>query len=319
MNPLLSNGLPFHPRPIPGAPLGAEVEGFDLRHFDASSVPAFLQALAGAGVMVFRDQNLSADDLTAFAKKLGPLERHVLKQFAKPSHPDIFVISNLSEDGKPIGSTVDGFGWHTDLGYLTTPTATTILYGLEVPTEGGDTWFCSTEQAFAALPAHEREPLQDLLSRQSYLHLYVRRYLTKGQAGKPPPLPPEVRAGLPDIHHPLVRRHPLTGELSLYLGGNSLAGFVGLNGHEGQDLADKLFAHCTEERFIYRHTWRPRDLVLWDNRGTMHTATAYDEERERRLVWRMSVRGEVPLAGFDAADASPHAPGQTEALDKAAA
>lgn len=297
MDAVPQTGLPFVPRPIPGAPLGAEVAGHDLRDLDMAMVPALQRALAEFGVLVFREQSLGADDMVAFAKSLGPLEEHVLEEFSKPGYPDIFVLSNIVEDGKPLGSTADGFGWHTDLGYLATPTAYTILYGVEVPPEGSDTLFCSTEKAYAELPSAERDALHGLLSRQSYMHLYTRRYLKKGFAGKVPALSPEKRAKLPDVHHPVVRRHPLTGALSLYLGGNSLAGFVGLDGHDGQDLADRLFAHCTQERFQYRHIWRPRDVVLWDNRVTMHTATAYDKERHRRLVWRMSVRGEAPLAG----------------------
>lgn len=294
MDTALATALPI--RVLPG-PMGAVLEGFDARSVTPAQVPALLEALARHGVLILRDQSLRPEDLLAFARLLGPLEEHVLADFAKPGFPDIFVLSNIVENGRPIGSTADGFGWHTDLGYLRTPTATTLLYSVISPKAGGDTLFCNTEAALASLPAEEQARLRALRTRQSYLHMYNKRYRKPGYTGHVPELPAEKLARLPDVEHPLVRRHPLTGTSSLYLGGNSLAGFVGLEEAEGTALAARLFALCTEERFQYRHAWRDNDLVLWDNRGTMHTATAYDKDADRRLVWRVSVRGEEPVAG----------------------
>lgn len=281
--------------PVPGAPLGAVVEGFDLRGLAAAEVPGLKRLLADHGVVAFRGQSATPDELAALGAMLGPLEDNVLKEFTRPEQPKVFVLSNIIEDGRAIGSVKSGTGWHTDQGYLEHPTSYTLLYGVEVPPEGGDTLFASTVRALEALPATERERLAGLSTLQSYRYFFANRYLRPGAGGSVPTMTTEDWARLPDVEHPLIRRNVVNGQLAIYLGGNSLAAFPGLDAAEGRALAERLFAHCTEERFVHAHRWQPGDLVIWDNSVTMHRAGPYDRSRYRRHLWRVSVTGERPV------------------------
>ncbi|WP_421996425.1 TauD/TfdA dioxygenase family protein [Reyranella sp.] len=269
--------------------LAAEVASVDLRSFlDGASTAPLLEALTEHAVLVFPEQTLTPDELLSVSRLLGELEPHVLDQYCMASHRDIYVLSNVVENGRNIGNPRDGFGWHTDLSYFAEPTAYTLLYGVETPTEGGDTLFCSTYAAFETLPDDDQERLRHLRGLHSYRHLHAKRRnaapLTAGQLAR-----------TPDVTHPMIRIHPMSGRRSLYLGGNCLAGLAGVEDSEAWPYLDRLFAHATQPAFQYRHRWRPRDVLIWDNRGTMHTATEYDHALHRRVIWRTSVRGEAPL------------------------
>ncbi len=287
-------------QPIHGAALGAMVTDVDLNHVPASLVPELPRLLAEHGVLVFRGQQLSADAVMAVAGLLGSVEESVMDQFAKPGYPRIYTLSNIVENGRPIGASTDGYGWHSDQGYFEHPTAYTLLYGVETPEQGADTVFADTRCAWESLPPAQRQRLRDVRTRHSYEQMLSDRRQKPEFAGKVPSLTEQQRQRVPEVVHPLVRRHPLTGALGLYLGGQTLIEMIGMDLEEGRALTKALFALCTSERFQYRHAWQPGDLVVWDNRHTMHRATPYDKERYRRLLWRLSVRGERPL-GADAA------------------
>lgn len=279
---------PLEVRPL-ALHLGAEVADVDLESFLCGQphLP-LLEALARHSVLVFRDQSLTPAQLLTFSRLLGALEPHVLDQFCMPGHPDIYVLSNVVENGRNIGNPKDGFGWHTDLSYFAEPTAYTLLYGVETPVEGGDTALCSTYAAYESLPKATRERLHALRGVHSYRYMH-------GKRNDVAPLTPAQLARTPDVTHPMIRTHPMTARKSLYLGGNCLAGLQDVDDAEAWPFLKELFAHATREEFQYVHKWRPRDVVIWDNRGTMHTATEYDRERYRRIIWRTSVRGEAPL------------------------
>lgn len=269
--------------------LGAEVTDVDLRTFiDGGSPAPLIDALTTHSVLAFRNQTLTPDELLSVSRLMGELEPHVLDQYCMPSHRDIYVLSNVVENGRNIGNPRDGFGWHTDLSYFAEPTAYTLLYGLETPREGGDTLFCSTYAAFETLPHTDRVRLQTLRGLHSYRHLHSKKRDVA-------PLTPEQLARTPDVTHPMIRIHPISGRKSLYLGGNCLAGLHGVDDAEAWTYLDDLFAHATRPEFQYRHRWQPGDVLIWDNRGTMHTATDYDHACHRRVIWRTSVRGEAPL------------------------
>jgi len=275
--------------------LGLDVTGADVRTIGMNGdLTWLLNALAEHGVVVFRDQDLTAAELVSIGQLMGELEWHVLDQYRMPDHPEIYVISNITENGKPIGNPKDGFGWHTDQAYLARPTAYTILYGVETPPVGAETLFVSTREAYAQLPADERAALADLRAIQSY------RYMREGNAdyrrnnAVTTELRPDQLDRVPDVVHPLVRTHPIDGCKSLYLGGDTCLAIENQDEAGGRWLIDRLFAHILAPDRVYSHAWRPKDVVLWDNRTTMHTATDYDRSRYRRLIWRLSVRGEVP-------------------------
>lgn len=266
--------------------LGGEIAGVDARQIGRNiPLDAVKTLLFEYQVLCFRDQNLSPQDLLEFTRLFGTPDPHVLQQFALPGYPDIVVLSNIVENGRALGNRKEGFGWHTDLTYMAQPAAYTILYGLEVPPEGGDTLFASMYKAYDTLGEDEKNKLRPLNGRYSYEKLYyARNHAT--------PMSDQQRARTPDISHPLVRIHPETGREGMYL---NLDDCVGVDGDdEGLALVKRLFDY-TIENFQYRHRWRPRDLLIWDNRGALHTATEYDMERHRRLVYRTSVRGEVPI------------------------
>ena len=273
--------------------MGAEVTGLDVRTIaTATKFQAVLGCLHRHDLLVFRDQHLGPSDLIAFSRWFGALQTHVLSQFLLADYPEIYVISNVVEDGRPIGNIREGFAWHTDLSYMAAPTAYTILYGLEAPEVGGDTLFANMYAAYDALAPAARAEIQDWRTIRSYRKLHSER---TGAA----PLTAVQKRRTPDVDHPVVRRHPATGRIGLYIGTDDVAGMIGMANPAGLERIARLVDHALLERFRYRHRWRPRDLVVWDNRGTMHTATAFDVARYRRVVYRTSVKGEVPIGRED--------------------
>jgi taurine dioxygenase len=271
-----------------GDHLGGEITDLDARRIGGDiSLDAVKSLLFEHQLLCFRDQDLTAQELLDFTRRFGDPDPHILQQFALPGFPDIVVLSNIVEDGRPLGNRKEGFGWHTDLTYMARPAAYTILYGLEVPPDGGDTLFASTYKAYDTLDDDEKERLRPLKGRYSYLKLYESR-------DNKTPLTAEQRARTPDVAHPLVRVHPETGREGMYLNLDDCIGVEGDDTVDGKALVSRLFDY-TVENFQYRHKWRVRDLLIWDNRGALHTATPYDMERHRRLIYRTSVRGEVPI------------------------
>jgi taurine dioxygenase len=274
------------------AALGGEVTGMDVREISADMLR---ETLAKYGVLAFRDQNLTSRQFVEIGRRLGELEYHVLDQYRMQDDPEVYVISNIVENGVPLGNPKEGFGWHTDLSYMSHPTAYTLLYGVEVPDEGADTLFCNTREALNGLSPDLKERVEHLKAVHSYVFMrmgnadYRRANQVKEDLRK------DQIARVPDVIHPVVRTHPVDGTRSLYLGGDCLARFVDMNPEESKQLASLLLEHVREPQFRYAHKWRKNDVVIWDNRFTMHTATEYDRDRYRRLIWRISVRGESPV------------------------
>ena len=268
--------------------LGGEIAGLDARRLGGDiSLDVVKSLLFEHQLLCFRDQQLTPQELLDFTGLFGKPDPHVLQQFALPDFPDIVVLSNIIENGRSLGNRKEGFGWHTDLTYMAQPAAYTILYALEVPPEGGDTLFASLYEAYDTLDEGEKQRLRPLNGRYSYIELYNKRDHAE-------PLSEAQRARTPDVSHPLVRVHPETGREGMYLNLDDCIGIDGGGDGDGLALVKRLFDY-TIDNFQYRHRWRPRDLLIWDNRGALHTATPYDMERHRRLVYRTSVRGEVPI------------------------
>jgi len=274
---------------------GGEVTGFDLKSLPQGIDPsAFLRVVSTHGFLVFRDQELTPSDFASISRFCGELEYHVLDQYRMQIQPEIYVISNVLENGKPIGNPRDGFGWHTDQSYVARPTAYTLLYGVETPPVGAETLFCDTCRAYDSLDRTRQHKLRQLRGVHSYVYMRTgnKAYIENNAATQP--LSAAQVSRVPDVTHPMVRTNPHTGRLSLYLGGDCLAGIEGMSDQTARPLIDELFAITLRPDVQVAHKWRPRDVVIWDNRGLMHTATDYDRERYRRLIWRTSVRGEVP-------------------------
>lgn len=263
---------------------GAEVLNIDLAKADQDDVERIKRELANYGVLVFKKQALGPDDYIKLSKMFGELEPSTREQYWHPTHPEIYVISNIVENGRHIGNPNDGFAWHTDQYYFEQPTAYTFLYAIETPPVGGDTQFCETYKLYDDLSEE---------MRQEYAKIKIRASHSKLNAGR---LHPGQEERFPDIDHPLVRRHPLTGRKFLYFSSKLASNPTpGMTEEAFDQLHSQLLTQATSPERVYSHHWDKGDVVIWDNRGLMHTATGYDKQAYRRLCYRLSVIGEKPL------------------------
>jgi taurine dioxygenase len=280
------------------APLGAAIAGIDLaQEVDAAAFRVLEDAFVDNQVIVFRDQRLSEPRHIAFSRRFGELEIHVLKQYLHPDHPEILLISNIVEAGKPIGIADAGQYWHTDLSYVAAPSRCSLLYALEVPVDEagetrGDTLFASALTAYDALP----EAMKQRLAPLRAIHRYGDRYeRMKSEGGVRTALSDEQRRQVPEVTHPLVRTHPKSGRKSLYVNEGFTTGIVGMPEDESRALLAELVDHVKRPEFIYRHKWRKGDLLMWDNCSVQHRAVADYALPLRRHMHRTTVRGTVPF------------------------
>lgn len=262
----------------------AEIYGADLTRCDNTQFDEIKQAHLRHGVIVIRDQALSPDQQIAFSQRFGPLSIHVLEEQLLAGYPEILLVTNKKEDGRYLGIPDLGRQWHTDQSYQETPALGSLLYALEVPEDGsGDTHFADMTAAYEALPPDEREQLDGLQAEHRYDHKHENFELSDNQIDR-----------LPGVLHPLVRTHPETGRKALYLGVQLVKRIVGLSQDDSAAMLERLYAHCTQSTFVYRHKWRKGDLVFWDNRCTMHAAQPYDDQRYTRHMHRTTVAGDRP-------------------------
>jgi taurine dioxygenase len=280
---------PLHPL------FAAEVTGLDLaKPVDAGSIAKLEQALGHYGVLVFRDQaHITPAEHVAFSRNFGPLEIHVQKKFLLANHPEILIVSNVVENGVPLGLVDAGRYWHSDLSYLAEPSLGSLLHLRERPSEGGDTLFGSLAAAYAGLDAETKDKLKGLTA----VHDYNARNVVQAakSQGLRPNLTAEQAKTVPPVIHPVVRKHEVTGEPLLFVSEGFTTRIIELEEAESSALLDKLFAHQRDARFHYRHVWKDGDLVFWDNRGAVHLATDTPPHL-RRTLYRTTVRGPRPIA-----------------------
>jgi taurine dioxygenase len=278
------------------APIGAEVRGVDLaRPIDADTFAQIDEAYNRHTVLVFRGQKLTPEQQIAFGARFGPLEIHVRHEYLLAGHPEILVVSNvLKEDGGFLGLPDAGQTWHTDTSYRINPSRGSILYALEIPRDDtgralGDTLFAGTAPAYEALPEEMKRKLQG----KKAIHRYsVRKRPVGSQRAK---LTQAQIDETPDIAHPVVRTHPHTGRKALYVFEGECIGIEGMPDEEGVDIIAELTAHCIQPQFIYRHKWQVGDVVMWDNAAAMHLAIADYKLPQRRLLYRVTVEGGIPV------------------------
>jgi taurine dioxygenase len=274
-------------RPLSDA-VGAEIGGVDLTRLTDAELDAIVAAWDRHNALLFRDQTLTPDDLVAFSRRFGALEEAPVMENGRtpvPGYPEIYVVSNvLGPDGKPIGSLGAGEAvWHTDMSYLENPPDASMLYALEIPPEGGDTWVAGMCRAYETLPAD----LKRAVEGRSIKHdgtFNSGGYLRAGVQAKEDP---RESVGTP---HPIVCAHPRTGRPALYLGRRRLAYVMGLPLDESEALLDALWAHATREEHVFAHRWRVGDLLLWDNRATLHRRDPFDANA-RRIMHRTQIKG----------------------------
>jgi taurine dioxygenase len=274
------------------APLGAEITGLDLsRPLPQRDFQRIHRAHLDHHLLVFRDQRITPQQQIDFSRRFGPLQIHVLRNFQLAGHPEVLVISNIIEDGKPVGLGDAGHFWHSDLSYKETPSLGSMLHAQELPAEGGDTLFANMHLAWDTLPAALRKVVQGARAEHSYLTQYeelrrrspFRPALTQAQIDEVKP-----------VVHPVVRTHPETGRKALFVSEHFTTRIVGFPEDESRALLAELFAHSTQPEHVYRHQWRPHDMVFWDNRSLMHLAGGTPEHLRRKL-YRTTIEGDTPF------------------------
>lgn len=275
--------------------IGHEIKNVDLsQQVDDDTLAMIVQAFEACGVVVLRNQQISPEQQIAFSKRLGNLTRYMIDDYLLPGHPEIFVVSNILEKGRPIGLEDAGSQWHSDMCFSPNPPSGSLLYALEVPTlDGitfGDTRFSSMQDAFDALPESIQKKIFNLRVVNSYSKYAAQKKLRQVSKGAQQKDAPKFNVP-PDIAQPLVRQHPKTGRNCLYLSEGLSVEIVGLPDDEGQALIYELLTHATQPRFMYQHAWRPGDLVIWDNYSSIHKATVDYALPLRRLMYRTTLAG----------------------------
>ena len=281
----------FEIRQLPG-PLGAEVIGLDLgQPVSDTDFRRIHRAHLDHHVLVFRDQRITPAQQVAFSRRFGPLQIHVLSQFALVGHPEVLIVSNIKENGQPIGLGDAGHYWHSDLSYVEKPSLGSFLHAQELPAEGGDTLFANQHVAYEALPDNLKQRIANLRAEHSYLAKYEEL-----RARNPwrPKLTPEQIAKVQPKVHPIVRTHPETRRKALFVSEHFTTRIVDVPEAESRALLDELFAHSVRPEFVFRQVWQPHDMVFWDNRSVMHLAAGTPDELRRKL-YRTTIEGDVPF------------------------
>lgn len=270
--------------------VGAEIHGVDLSQpMGEATFSRVLDLFHQYGVIFFRGQTTDAAGLAAFSARFGELDVHHMTEHTLPGLPQVRVLSNVKKDGKAIGISYGGMHWHSDLSYKEKPGLATLLYAIQCPPEGADTQFASMCEAYAALPGEMKRKLRGLKALHDRNYRYAALYPNR------PPLTAEQIAKVPPAVHPLVIKHPATGRPALFVCKDVVSGIVGMEDTEARELIDGLEAFATRPEFIYSHKWREGDLLVWDNRCTLHRATPFDT-RHGRTLYRTQVKGAAPVA-----------------------
>ncbi len=281
--------MPLEIKPLSPA-LGAEIAGVDLRdELSAATVAAIIDAWHEHLVLLFRNHDLSEDDQIRFARHFGALQKRTrppeaINEYGHTKYPELtMLVSNIRDNGKLICSLPDGeMHFHSDQCYLEKPAAGTFLYAIEVPSQGGDTLFLNMYKAYETLPADIKARIDGRKALNAYLYDSTTRAVNGSKVDF---------TAHPHYVQPIVRTHPATKRKALYV--NRLMTFTveGMDEDDGSALLNTLFDHMERDQFIYAHHWRVGDLVLWDNRCTLHARTDFSD-KERRMLRRYVVLGE---------------------------
>ena len=265
---------------------GAEVTGLDFREpIDTETRATLSEAFADHHVLVMRGQHFAADEFKAAVQLFGELQPHDKKEYHVPGHPDVSYVSNDEfVNGRRI---IPGETFHTDHSNHPAPPKATTLFAVELPSNGGDTQYVNMHEAYDDLPAKTK----DRIDRLKAVHVYLSKYSPRPLGH----LTEESRAKLPPPGvHPLVRMHPENGRKALFLKPVRIESIVGMDDADALNLVGELMQHATQKKYEYRHQWRHGDWVLWDNRSVMHQANPDYDMNERRYLYRLMLKGEVP-------------------------
>jgi len=272
-------------RPLSYA-LGAEVVGLDLtQKLDDPVIEAIKDAWDENHILLFRGQKLTPAAHIAFSRRFGALDQHDATPFYRlKDYPELLEITTRKVDGKPSESRNVGRNWHSDYSYSDTPAAASMLFCTEKPPVGGDTMFCNMVRAYETLSDKMKRIVDELEAVYDF-------GLVAGVNERDPAKTAEMRRINPPIAHPAVRVHPRSGKKALYVSERT-SHFHGMTAAESRPLIQFLCAHATSPENVYRHRWRVNDLVLWDNRTTMHMALADFDQTAPRHMLRTTLLGE---------------------------
>jgi taurine dioxygenase len=263
---------------------GVEMRDIDLAACGPEMHRAVVETFDRHGIVVIRGQSLPPHEQMRFTQAFGTPEDNPRKEYTYPGIPEIYVISNKVVDGRQIGDPTAGQGWHTDSSFLAEPVKCTMLYAMEVPDEGSDTLLADLCAAWNALPPERQAELDGLRVQHSWRVLMELKNVY---------LAPDDNT-IPDVVHPMVRVHPADGRKALWVSTGTTRGVIGMPNPRGLDLLDELVAFATQDRFVHRHKWQAGDVLIWDNRCTLHTGTPFDLSKYQRHVHRTWVRGDRP-------------------------
>ena len=281
---------PFEVKPLHPV-LGCEIVGVTLE--EALSPRLFApiyEVFLEYQVILFRDVDLPPATQVAFARSFGEVQVHVLSdQYGYKDHPEIYLLSNLDKDGNPSGKHPDKgtLYWHTDGSWRERTGQATMMYSEIVPGAGGETQFADMYSAYELLPAAMKARLDGRRAVHNFDFSRTRRH---GET----PLTAEQKAKVPPIAHPIVRTHPETGRKAIFLGDHAES-IEGMDYDEGRALIEELNVTITPPARVYSHTWSTRQCMVWDNRCTLHRATAFDEARLKRVMRRCTILGDRPF------------------------
>lgn len=262
--------------------VGAEVLDLDIEAgLTEQQERAIVDALFEYSLLVFRGQQLSPATHVQFSELFGENDVHIYDQYLDSEFPQLIRLSNMHGDK---GVVVDNY-WHADLTYYPEPTGAAVLYAHEVPRVGGDTLYASLIDAYDRLP----DDVKKKLNGKEAIHSHEPRPTINR-----PTLSEEQKTKAPDSVHPVVCRHPVTGRRILFVNEGFTSAIVGFSDDASEELLQYLFKHSTEEQFVYRHKWCKGDVLIWDNRAVVHSATPWDTKTEKRHLTRTTIKGERP-------------------------
>jgi taurine dioxygenase len=266
---------------------GIEILGLDLRQPLATGVAAEVRRLWNEnGIVLLRGQEITPQQLIAYSRNFGELDLHeTVKPFRHPDHPELFVLSTIPVDGKPSVSENVGRHWHSDLSYTLRPPLGSIFHAQILPDVGGDTVFTSTQAAYEGLSDKLKEVIEGLWAVHDYMGV-------ENMKRRDPALVAQLKAANPPIAQPLVRPHSETGRKCLYLSEQMTSQIVGMSERESRPIMRMLYEHTVDPLYTYRHKWTKNDIIMWDNRSTMHLALADFAPGAHRYCMRTTILGQ---------------------------
>ena len=272
--------------------LGASIAGIDLGNAMSDALFASIyRAFLRYQVLLFPPQDVPPGRQVELARRFGEVQIHVMNQYHADGYPELYRLSNLDENGRPNGRHPDKgtLAWHTDGSWRRRTGQATIIYGEVMPDEGegGETHFCDMYGGYARLDDDWKARIANLRAVHSLDFSRNRRH---GED----PMTEAQRLATPPVDHPVVRTHPETGRKALFLGDHAES-IVGMPYDQGRELIETLNALAVHPDLTYEHRWTPHELIVWDNRCTMHKATSYDAATQRRVIRRCTIVGEVPV------------------------